>query len=311
MGDTTPSGPESRPPEASQPPPRAPEVGDTFLPAREAEVPEPGRPVVLQEMGLGEILDTAIRLYRTNWRTLMGVVAIVMVPFIFMQTFIGDLTTPQFNPFAFDPEAEVPEATPGFSGLGLLLTAVEYLIVLPFITAAVARAAADVYLGEIPTVGTTYRFALSRIGSILWVSILYGFVVAGGSILLLIPGIYFFVALVFSPAAVVIEGARGVEALKRSRALSKGHWWKIFGTLILAYLLVSVLSVVFVMPFWIASFFAGPVGWILVAIGSSIGNVLLVPFLTVIVILLYFDMRIRREGFDLSLMARELEPPRI
>ena len=49
---------------------------------------------------------------------------------------------------------------------------IQLLIVQPFLVAAVAKASADVYLGHTVVVGPTFRFAVSRIHSILWISIL-------------------------------------------------------------------------------------------------------------------------------------------
>src|SRR5438309_3788532 len=74
-----PAGPESpgaAPPPSPPPPPVAPS----------AMVPPPpsayagGSGVQLREMGIGETLDTAIKIYRRNWKTLIAVVAIVVIP---------------------------------------------------------------------------------------------------------------------------------------------------------------------------------------------------------------------------------------
>jgi hypothetical protein len=39
---------------------------------------------------------------------------------------------------------------------------------------------------------------------------------------------------------------------------------------------------------------------------NSIGAILTTPFLTLVAVLLYFDARVRKEAFDLTLMARQL-----
>jgi hypothetical protein len=42
-------------------------------------------------------------------------------------------------------------------------------------------------------------------------------------------------------------------------------------------------------------------------VGSAAASVVTTPFLTIVVVLLYFDQRIRKEGLDLSIMAQELQ----
>ena len=50
----------------------------------------------------------------------------------------------------------------------------------------------------------------------------------------------------------------------------------------------------------------GPAGWPLYAIGISLAAIITTPFTTLITVLLYFDLRIRKEAFDLEVMAHEM-----
>ncbi|GGY60656.1 hypothetical protein [Pseudoduganella albidiflava] len=58
-------------------------------------------------------------------------------------------------------------------------------------------------------------------------SALFMLAVGSGAVLLLLPGLYLFVALSFWWPALVIDGVRPVEALKASRRLVRGHWWRV------------------------------------------------------------------------------------
>lgn len=60
------------------------------------------------------------------------------------------------------------------------------------------------------------------------IGLLYFLVVAGGFLLLIIPGIIFMVWLMFGSYAYVFEGKRGAQALLRSKQLVFGYWWRIF-----------------------------------------------------------------------------------
>lgn len=59
----------------------------------------------------------------------------------------------------------------------------------------------------------------------LWVGILQALIVIGGTILFVLPGIFFAIALSFSQLFLIDQGLRGMKAIKASRALVKGRWW--------------------------------------------------------------------------------------
>jgi uncharacterized membrane protein len=49
-----------------------------------------------------------------------------------------------------------------------------------------------------------------------------------GYVLLIIPGIYISVALVFTTVVMVTENKDGIDALKRSKEIVDGRWWNVF-----------------------------------------------------------------------------------
>jgi hypothetical protein len=274
---------------------------------------QPGAPV-LYPMGVGQIIDAAIKLYRRNWKTFVGIAAWVLVPFAFIQTLSLQLAgyvpdnfkfptlTPGQPPPSFSStlSAEFPGHTAALLGLFYVL---QFLVVTPFLTAAVARAASDVYLGRPISVSTVYRAALRRFGSVLWVIVLYTIPVFIGTVLFVVPGIFLLVRWVVAPVVVMLEDARGPKALGRAWRLSKGFWWRMFGlgllTVLMAYIISGIVSVV---PNLLAHF-AGPVAWVIGGAGTALGAVIVTPFITIVLVLQYFDLRIRKEAFDLSLLA--------
>ena len=281
------------PPPASGPPLPPPPAGRTG-----------DRPFALQPMGVGEILDAAIKLYRSQWRSLMAIVAIALVPITFLQVF---LTRSLGSPYSTDAVPADVEGTLIASGV---LALIQLLVVQPFLTAAVAKASADVYLGHTVVVGSTFRFAVSRIHSILWISILSGLAALLGFLLLIVPGIIVLVRYYFGSTVLVVEGKKGSKALGRSWRLAKGSFWKIFGTLLLAGILSNIIESILSIPAALAFGAIGPAGWPLYAIGLSVAAILTTPFTTLIAVLLYFDLRIRKEAFDLEVMAQEMSSQR-
>lgn len=88
----------------------------------------------------------------------------------------------------------------------------------------------------------------------LLVGILVGLIVFGTTLLLILPGIYFGVALKFSQYALIEKDLRGRKALAESRALVRGRWWGTFWRLIAGGFVFGLL--------------VGVVVWILIAIVS-------------------------------------------
>lgn len=261
----------------------------------------PDRPLPLRQMGIGELIDAAVRVYRLEWKALMGIVAFVVVPVTFLELWATQLVLGQSGPATMSSDALGQLVV-----LSLAMFAVQFLIVQPFLLAATARAAADVYLGTPVTIGGTYRYALGRLPSILLITILSTLAALLGFVLLIVPGIIVLVRLAFAPVALVVEGHRGSGALRRSWRLTKGFFWRTLGTLLLSGLIVGIVSGILSIPGEMAVQALGPDAWPISAIVTALATVLLTPFGTVVIVLLYFDLRIRKEGFDLEVMAREL-----
>jgi hypothetical protein len=290
------------------------------------------RPLPLRQMGIGELLDGAIKLYRAEWKVLMGIVAFVLVPLTFLQAY---LTRGLPGTFAQEPVV-TPDTLDSAIIASSIVGLIQFLFIQPFLTAAVAHAAARVYLGEDVAVGPTYRFAITRVHSILWISILTFLAIAAIMVVVAIPGflviaaggegagavvlvvILFLAAialvilaairLFFASTVLVIEGRKGTKALGRSWRLSKGHFWRLLGTLIVTFLMAGIIASVLAIPGNIAADAIGSQGWPVRALGDSLAAVLTTPFTTLITVLLYFDLRIRKEAFDLEVMAQELPP---
>ncbi len=286
-------------------------------------------------MDIGQLLKTAVKLYVDHWKLLAGIAAIVLVPYIFLvDAFIAASGVASFQP-GVSPPPEAALRALGFSFVVLVLA----LLATPLVTAAMVRAAADISLGRQVTLGDAYRIALNRLGSILLVLILAGLLVLGTALLLIIPaaiivglagqdprpwipfvavplvfGAVFFtfaiaIRVSFAPMVVMLEPARGTEAVGRSWRLAKGYGWRIAGAILLMVIISAVVSFLLSFPFTRLAETLGAGGWLLSAVGEAIANVVITPFSTLVIVLLYFDLRIRKEGWDPSLIAQEPPPP--
>jgi hypothetical protein len=262
------------------------------------------RPLPLRQMGIGELIDGSIKLYRRDWLALMGIAAFVLVPVSLVEAWVMQ----SIQTLGTSTQAEYDAAAVEVLVVGLIFFAIQALIVQPFLVAAITRAAADAYLGERVSIGRTYRFALSRLPAILWITILTSVLTLIAFILLIIPGIFVAIRLTLAPPVLVVEDVRGTKALSRSWRLTSGHFWRVFGTLILSGLIASIGTLVITIPTEFIAASLGPAGAPLSALGTVVATVLVTPFTMLIVVLLYFDLRVRKEGFDIEVMAQELAP---
>ena len=315
QGGQAPWGPPPGAPPLSDPPPGAPPPWGTPpgpygawpggpVPAWPMRSPS-GFP--LHPMGLGEILDGAIGLYRRNWGLLVGTVAGVLVPLHFLIAFLNrDYFTRLHQLFSALRGGGTPPTTVNMtaSGGGLVV-----LLVLPFLSGAVAIAAASAYLGRSITVGQVYRALFRRFWALLAVVVMSYIVELVGLVFLIVPGIFLYVRLVAAPVAVVLEGAGPVAAWERSWRLTRGFGWKILGTVIVSYFITAVGGLIVQVPFFAVGYLAGGAGWVFLGAGQTLASLLTTPFSTIILVLIYFDLRIRKEAFDLSVLAQQLQAP--
>jgi hypothetical protein len=264
------------------------------------------RPLPLRQMGIGELVDGAVKLYRRDWAPLTGIAALVLIPLTFIQLWVTQTMVSSVDVFATD--AEFAAMTIQLVLVTVVFLVVQLLIAQPFLVAAISRAAADAYLGEQVTLGGTLRYALSRLPAILWVTVITLVVTTAGLLLLIIPGIIAAVRLTLAPAVVVVEDVRGTKAIGRSWNLTAGHFWRVLGTLILSGIITAVGAAIIQIPAELITTMIGPDGWPVSALGSAVASALITPFSLLIVVLLYFDLRVRKEGYDIEVMAQELAP---
>ena len=152
-------------------------------------------------------------------------------------------------------------------------------------------------------------FAGYRVG-LRWfaASFMYALAVLVGTILLIIPGIYLAVALLLYTVVIVAENCTAGASLSRSRQLVRGHWWRSLTVISVPLVLIVVVSIVIeVLPLFMLSIDfskgevnASPLLQLSIGAVSALLNGLLTPWSITVAIALYNDLRLRREGDDLS-----------
>ncbi|MEA2220008.1 MAG: hypothetical protein QOJ35_2634 [Solirubrobacteraceae bacterium] len=267
----------------------------------------------LRPLSLGEILDVSIKICLRHWRTLLKAVLVVVVPVQIVGTIVNaDYTLSSFD-FSFDtssqktPQQTLDELNQYLGGLAIS-TLLQVLAAL-LASAACLRAIAQAYLGEQPDWRASLAFAWRRLPSLLWLTLLYGLGVTLMTLLLVAPGVWIYVLWAFALPALLVEGVRGTAALRRSAGLVKGRWWRTFGVLAVGFILAGVVSTV-VQGAFLVGIVVQPNNDVLVlvlsALSGIVGLAIGTPFQAALLAVVYFDLRVRKEGFDLELLARHI-----
>jgi hypothetical protein len=255
----------------------------------------------LRPLTVGEVLDAAFKLFGRHFKALVMCVLIVAVPVIVLG-FLGiasttegaftDTSTDGSNTFATDDEGAAAAGL-GYIGGFLILGIV-------CIPACVAVLAGD-YTGESKTWQAALGLGLRKALLVLVSLVLWYLALVVGLILLIIPGIFVMVRLGLNVPAIVVEGEGPAGALSRSWRLTKDRWWATFGTLLVGYLLVTVIG-------YVGQFLVVPamlsdneiVGAVVNAIATIATTAVTVPLWAAFLTAVYFDLRVRKEGFDLQ-----------
>jgi hypothetical protein len=246
---------------------------------------------------IGEILSAAFRLYRRHWRTLMAIAAVVVVPLTLLQYGIGHW----FRSHGQQLQGQVEVSTSFWAvASASLLAALIGLLLYQVLTGAITRNIASEVAGQDLGLEQSYRFGFARLGPVLVVSVLVGLATLLGLIVFIIPGIYIGVRLAASTQALVVEGRRGTGAMRRSWDLVGGHWWHAAFTLLVAGLITAVVNAVITAPF-------GAGAWFIQGIAAAVATTVTLPYGALVGVLLYLDLRARKERLDLGALKADLQ----
>jgi hypothetical protein len=256
----------------------------------------------LQPMSIGEILDRTFSLYRKNFVVFSGIAAVPYLILLLLELAIMGL-----------------KPNPIMSAVLQLILLVVLVVASVVVQAASTFAVSDIHLGCPTSISSAYGRVKGNLFKILLAMILIGVGCIFGCIFCLVPGVILGLAWSAAIPTILIESKGPIESMKRSWTLTKGSWFRIFIMLLLLIVISYIVYIIVYLPFFAAtgiSIFkanqniydpAIPV-WInvLLQIEAFIGNCLVAPISTIAIVLIYYDQRVRKEGFDFQLMISSL-----
>jgi hypothetical protein len=115
--------------------------------------------------------------------------------------------------------------------------------------------------------------------------------------------------------ALLLENLEARASLRRSVQLTQGRRWQMFVAVLLCTVVAYAGVIVFQGPFLVTIMLAGRGGqvpqWLtfVSAVSGAVGGAITGPLLMIVLVLCYYDSRIRKEAFDLQFMMSSLDHP--
>jgi hypothetical protein len=255
--------------------------GIAGLPAPEEPAPAGPRLDLERPRGAGEILSATLEVYgRYWWQFLLMAFAVVAPIDVVLYGIIG-------GQFA----SSDPTVTPYVASLEIFEPIV---LTIPLVTAVHVRAVQVIGEGRPPDVATALREGFVLLPAVCWPIVLAFLGALLGYICLILPGIWLTVRWAFSAQSVVVDDLRGVAAIKRSSSLVDGAWWRVFGILILLYLIGGAAAAIISQP--LGSLARSADSGVIAEVGTFVGEALSYSFFALAGTILFFDLRARAQG---------------
>jgi hypothetical protein len=267
-------------------------------------------PLRLRPLEIGDLLDETFRMYRRHFFLFAGLSVILSIP---------EAALSGFSYYALF-SGLLQQAAGGQPNLGLLtstllLYAVFFLVtlvLLPFSYGAVTYAACESALGRPVTPSGVLMGVMRRYFQLLGYWLLIGLMAI---VFCLIPlWIWIWVNWVVVMPVMFVERAGLGAAMGRSWRLVEGRWWRtffiLFLMLVLFYVVRVALSAFLALGQTLLQLVVSSVVVLWISGATSvIVDSLVNPIIQIAIVLIYFDLRVRREGLDLFQMAQRVSAP--
>ncbi len=257
------------------------------------------------EKGVADILVEAFQLYRAHAKPLLTICAVLFVPAAIVNSLA--FSTIVGPTLALARTGDPTAALAGNLSVFLLqmagtLATTFFLfgIIVPLTNGALTIAAADRVLGGRAEWREVWMLLFRRLGKLLSAVVPGAIVVTIGCVFFIIPGLVLAVLFTFVSPVVLIEGLGGRAALERSSTLVRSDWLR-----------VALLLIAFAAVRWVAQLVASmlvPAGSVFM--GALLGDLVTMVMLPVPVlgtVLLYFDVRRKRDNFTNDNLRADLE----
>jgi hypothetical protein len=243
-----------------------------------------------------EIVDASIRLYRRHFGTFFTLSVLAALPTLLLRLATIGLA-----------HGGVSDTGLGLLGAAAVLAGPLYIAYATLVSGAFAALSDDAVQTDAPDVGRAVRRGIGRGWACLGALLLFGLAFGAGALLFVLPGLYVAARLATIVPTVVVEDVGPIEALQRAWARSRGHAWHSLAVVLVC---VLVLMVPLIGAGVVSGLLAGPQAAagprVMAALLDTALSVLVQPLFPLATQLLYYDLRVRADGYDLEQMVGAL-----
>jgi hypothetical protein len=266
----------------------------------------------LRPLSLGELLDRTFFLYRRNFPLFVGIAVIPYSLFFVMNlaSALMPIYVRSAGPRDFSSPGFLTAAVGG--GLFALLAVFAGFVAFLFSVGATVYAVSELYMGRRISIRESFGRVRGKTWTIFGVLFLSGLILLGGFLALVIPGIYLMCRVCVATPAALLEDLGASDSIRRSFELTRDFAGRAFMIYLVSFSMAWALAAVFQMPFALLITLNGRhsplfVLWtVLMQVGNFLASALVAPVSTIGFALFYYDLRVRKEAFDLQMMMQAL-----
>jgi len=263
--------------------------------------------VDLRPMTLGEVLDRTFKLYKSNFLLFAGITAWPFLVLLVINIGIaGSGLGARPAAGSVPPSGMLPSMIVGGITFGLL-----YLFLLGAAQAATVFAVSDLYLGRPTGLRDCYKRVGAKAVRVILILLLTGLIVAVGCLLLIIPGIILLCRTAISVPASMLEDSKSIRSIERSMELTKGYAGQMFVIFLMVWVMSWLVAAIFQVPFAFLVTAQHTVSFgtlVLQHLSGFVSQVLVGPIGTIAFSLMYYNLRVRKEAFDIQHLMASLGP---
>ena len=237
----------------------------------------------VQQQPAGDVIRNAFTIYGKAFSVLLLVFILPVFPLLILQL--------------------VPKTAQDTTlySIGILVSFVLSFFALGAITVAVS----DICLGNKPSVVRSYKKLFSStIGKLFAACWLQTVVIEIGCLLLCVPGVIWALWFLFTSPVVVLEGLGPWKAFKRSKEIARDYNWRNLGVLLSILIVLILVFIILGIPLHLL--FPKALDDLGMGVFIVVFESVSAPLIFIAVVLLYYDLRVRKEAYDAAALAEDL-----
>jgi hypothetical protein len=255
---------------------------------------------ILRPLSTSELLDRTFHLYKNAFLIFFTIVAIPQLALLGVKLLYVE---------------SVHGMARGMIGLLAIPVSLLTVVCLGISQAATVHAVSNLQLGRAARIGAAFAAIRHSFFRYLWIAFALTYIIAFGFLLLVIPGVYWTLKYAAAMPSAVVEGTGLSESMSRSSELTQHDLQRVLALYALFTLLTWTAGSLVQLGLGLGFPFLrvhGPVvfhatQYVLLTVAAFVTQSLVGPLLTIALTLLYYDERVRKEGFDLQWMMSNLE----